>query len=157
MSLGVNGSDASRADHQAACGTDEEPTFRVCNECKARKPLNQFAKDSWTRTGWRRKCQTCRTWYDREQDYRRRSKAYGHVPVVENFTCADLVERYGDKCYYCLTGPFECIDHIICVRVGGTHTLDNVVPCCVTHNSSKRWTVDEPLIKDYRKRRVLAA
>ena len=23
--------------------------------------------------------------------------------------------------------PFECIDHVICVRVGGTHTRENVV------------------------------
>jgi hypothetical protein len=50
------------------------------------------------------------------------------------FTEADLVARYGDQCYHCGAGPFQCIDHLTCVRVGGTHTRDNVVPCCQACN-----------------------
>ena len=59
------------------------------------------------------------------------------------------VERYGEQCYHCGDGPFECIDHLICVRVGGTHTRENVVPCCLACNRRKRWTVDEGLIRAY--------
>ena len=63
---------------------------------------------------------------------------YGHCPVVEYFTNQQL-ERHGDRCFYCGTADFECIDHRMCVRVGGHHTLDNTVPCCQKCNQRKRW------------------
>ena len=149
MSPPVYRPNTNGTDHQAACGTKEEPTLRVCTRCRATKPLDDFAKDSWTRSGRRHVCQTCRSFYDGKQAFLRRIRKYGHVPVVDDFTEADLVECYGDKCYHCGHGPFECIDHLICVRVGGTHTLDNVVPCCIKCNGIKRWTVDQPLIRVY--------
>ncbi len=75
-------------------------------------------------------CSICRTDYDRRHDYRRRARAYGHIPVIEKFGTWELVQRYGPFCFYCWLGPFETIDHIVPVRVGGTHTIDNTVPCC---------------------------
>jgi hypothetical protein len=116
------------------------------------KPLNDFAKDRSKRQGRRGECALCRTDYDREWDYIRRCRKYGHRPVVEHFTAQQLVERYGDACYHCAVGAFECLDHLVCVRVGGPHTLDNTVPCCRECNQRKRWAVDEPLIKAFRAR-----
>ena len=75
---------------------------------------------------------------------------YGHRPVVESFTTRQLIERYGDRCFYCGTGDFECIDHRMCVRVGGQHTLDNTVPCCQMCNQRKRWELDELYIRVHR-------
>ena len=121
---------AARADHHAVCGTDNEPTARACTKCRETKPLSDFAKDRWKPQGRRSVCAVCRAAYDREWDYVRRCRAYGHRPVVEHFTTAQLVERHGDGCYHCGTGAFECVDHLWCVRVGGPHTLANTVPCC---------------------------
>ena len=64
-------------------------------------------------------------------------------------TC-QLIDRYGDMCFYCGIGDFECVDHVVCVRVGGHHTLDNAVPSCHECNQLKRWAVDEVLIRVYR-------
>jgi hypothetical protein len=150
MSPAVNRPNTNGTDHQAADGTKQEPTSWVCTHCRVTKPVDDFARNSWTRSGRRHVCKTCRRTYDHKQDYLRRARKYGHIPVFDDFTVADLVECHGDKCYYCSTGSFECIDHFICVRVGGTHTLNNVVPCCNDCNILKRWAVDEPLIRAYR-------
>ena len=140
---------ANGTDHQTVCGTDDEPTARVCITCGEAKPLNEFAKDRRRRHGRRGMCAVCRTNYDRERDYIRRARMYGHRPVVESFTTQQLIERHGDGCFHCGTGDFECIDHLMCVRVGGHHTLDNAVPSCHECNQRKRWAVDEVLIRVY--------
>lgn len=148
---------ANRTDHQTVCGTDHEPTARTCITCGEVKPLNEFAKDRRRRQGRRGVCAVCRTNYDRERDYIRRARMYGHRPVVESFTTQQLIERYGDRCFYCGTGDFECIDHRMCVRVDGHHTIDNTVPCCRECNQRKRWVLDEVLIRVYRLRFEVAA
>ncbi len=150
MSPAVNRPNTNGTDHQAAHGTTEEPASWVCNQCSVTKLVHDFARNSWTRSGRRHVCEECRRTYDRKHDYLRRARKYGHIPIFDDFTQADLVECHSDKCYYCPTGSFECTDHLICVRVGGTHTLNNVVPCCNDCNILKRWTVDEQLIRAYR-------
>ena len=143
---------AHRTDHHTVCETDDKFTTRVCSKCREAKPLSVFAKDQSKRQERRGMCAVCRTNYDRERDYIRRSRMYGHCPVVESFTTQQLVEHHGDRCFHCGTGDFECVDHLVCVRVGGTHTLDNTVPCCDQCNQLKRVAIDAPLIRAYLKR-----
>ena len=65
-----------------------------------------------------------------ESDFGRRSAAYGFEPVVESFTKADVIARYGDSCWHC-GGTFEEIDHWpLPISRGGAHSLDNCVPSC---------------------------
>jgi hypothetical protein len=116
------------------------------------KPFSDFAKDRSKREGRRNVCAACRADDNRESGYIRRCRKYGHTPVVEHFTAAQLVERHGDRCFYCGVSAFECTDHLVCVRVGGPHTLDNTVPCCHECNQRKRWAVDEPRIRAFRAR-----
>ena len=143
---------ANGTDHQTVCGTDDQPTARACIKCGEVKPLNEFAKDRRKRQGRRGMCAVCRTNYDRERDYIRRARMYGHRPVVESFTTQQLIQRYGDRCFHCRTRDFECVDHLVCVRVGGYHTLDNVVPSCHECNRLKRVAIDAPRIRAYLKR-----
>lgn len=73
------------------------------------------------------------------QTYMQRVRQY-HLPaVVEDFTKADVIERYGDSCAYC-GDEFQELDHYVAVRLGGPHTLDNVRPSCVSCNRSKAAT-----------------
>jgi hypothetical protein len=122
---GANGTD------QMVCRTDTNPTStRVCIKCSREKPLTAFAVDRSKRDGRRNVCAECRANYDSVADYRRRSRTHGHEPVVVPFTRTQLLERYGNRCFYCSTGLFETTDHVLCVAAGGHHTPDNVVPCC---------------------------
>lgn len=76
-----------------------------------------------------------------EHTYRQRVRRYGFNPVVETFTRADLIARYGDRCWHC-GGPFEQLDHWpIAVVAGGPHTLDNVRPSCTPCNRSRNQAV----------------
>ena len=143
---------ASGTDHHTVCGTADELTARVCSKCRETKLLSEFAKDWWMPQGRRGMCALCRVDYDRERDYIRRCRKYGHHPVIEHFTAQQLAERHGDRCFYCGAGAFECVDHLVCVRVGGCYTVGNIVRCCRECNQRKRWAVDEPRIRAFRAR-----
>lgn len=72
-----------------------------------------------------------------EQRYRRRARRFGFEPVIESFTRAELIARYGDACVHC-GGPFEQLDHYpVPVALGGPHSLDNAVPSCAACNVSQ--------------------
>ena len=135
--------------------TNIKPTStRICVKCRREKPLTAFAVDRSRPNGRRNMCAECRADYDNEVDYRRRSRKHGHEPVVVPFTRGEVVRRYGDRCVYCTTRPFETTDHIVCVAAGGHHTLENVVPCCAACNLWKRWAIDEQRIRDFRSSRL---
>ena len=154
---------AHEADHLVVLGTDDKSTaprcsergdkVRACVECGHVKHLSLFATDAHARDGRRRTCASCRTDYDRRHDYARRARRYGHTPFIELFTSEDLVQRYGQHCFHCRTGPFETIDHLVCVRVGGAHTIANTVPCCRSCNSRKYWREDKRQIAEYLQQR----
>lgn len=92
-----------------------------------------------------------RAWYERNPDYRsehahfswkgsykERTARLGLEPVIEDFTKADVIEEYGDKCWHC-GGPFEELDHHpVPVRLGGHHKLSNVKPSCTKCNDRGR-------------------
>ena len=68
---------------------------------------------------------------DWESDYRKRCRAAGQIPVVRSFTREELVEFWGngERCIYC-DGPFEEIDHLFPVSLGGAHSIETVAPSC---------------------------
>lgn len=54
-----------------------------------------------------------------------------------------VLRRDGETCRYCRTtvGPWE-IDHVVPLRLGGSHDLENLAVACVPCNRSKK---DRPL------------
>ena len=73
----------------------------------------------------------------RKSLYLRRALKFGFAPVVEEFTEAEVIARYGDACFYCRDAEFEELDHVVPVRHGGAHVLDNVRPSCAACNRRK--------------------
>jgi 5-methylcytosine-specific restriction endonuclease McrA len=60
--------------------------------------------------------------------------------VLEPFTERQLAARMralGGKCIYC-SGPFQHVDHLVPVALGGRHALWNLAPSCRPCNLSKR-------------------
>ena len=75
-----------------------------------------------------------------EAHYLSRVRRLSLPQVLESFTKPDVIERYGDSCFYC-GGDFEHLDHYVPVSKGGPHTLDNVRPSCTSCNARK-WSFD---------------
>src|SRR5699024_4781863 len=70
-----------------------------------------------------------------ESTYKQRAKKFGFEPVIESFTKADLIAKYGNECFHC-GGPFEQLDHaVVPVALGGHHTLENCRPSCAPCNA----------------------
>ena len=69
--------------------------------------------------------------------YRFRAAKYGFPLMIEDFTKADVIAKYGDHCAYCETGEFEELEHYTPVKAGGPHTLENVRPSCSACNRAK--------------------
>lgn len=87
--------------------------------------------------------------YKTDPEYRKRKTEatlkrrlfYGSGDVSEAEWQA-LTQIYGGKCAYCFNDATE-IEHIHPVALGGSHSVDNLVPACKPCNLSKR---DTPLI-----------
>jgi hypothetical protein len=52
-------------------------------------------------------------------------------------TLQEVVEEYGDSCWYCECGAAETIDHVIPRAKGGGDHLGNLRPCCSIDNAIK--------------------
>lgn len=130
----------------------------ACRDCK-----RDYKRD-WARRNREHLAQKQREWRDantdymdewrsenaeHEQQYRRdhpeiwwrssyrhrMTTRYGFEPgETEDFTKADVIAAYGDKCWHC-GGPFEELDHFpIPLSKRGPHTLANVRPACTRCN-----------------------
>lgn len=56
------------------------------------------------------------------------------------------------KCYVC-SGPFEEIEHVLSIRLGGSDTLDNTLPVCAQCNRGLYGKRDRPLCEWLRNER----
>ena len=143
---------ANGTDHQTVCGTDDEPTARVCITCGEAKPLNEFAKDRRRRHGRRGDVRGVQDELRPRAGLHQACRMYGHRPVVESFTTQQLIERHGDRCFYCGSRRLRVHrpPHVRASR-WPPHPRQHgaVLPEC---NQRKRWAVDEVLIRVYRLR-----
>lgn len=48
-----------------------------------------------------------------------------------------LCERHGNVCFYCKAPEPLTMDHVIPIIRGGRHSIGNLIPACVSCNSSK--------------------
>lgn len=72
-----------------------------------------------------------------ERCYMERCASYGVTPVVQRFTKQELIDTYGDACVDC-GNEWTDLDHVVPVRFGGPHILDNCQPVCHPCNMA-RW------------------
>lgn len=82
-----------------------------------------------------------------------RKRGVGPVPAIAR---EYYLELFDGGCVYC-NGVAETWDHVVPVAKGGTTTPDNILPCCIVCNSSKRdRDLDEWLATTGRQMNVLA-
>lgn len=123
--------------------------MKTCTKCGEAKPLEQFSRAVKHHDGLAYWCRPCQSTFHAEwwaanphrgwaNYYRRRARKFGFQPIVDDFRKSDVVTTYGDSCAYCTTGTFEELDHLVPIKSGGRHTLDNVRPSCTACNREKR-------------------
>jgi 5-methylcytosine-specific restriction endonuclease McrA len=80
------------------------------------------------------------------QMYNNRRAARKKTSIIEIFTHQDIINRYGNQCFYC-GELFTHIDHYMPLSRGGAHTLENVRPSCAHCNLTKSNKLPEEFIK----------
>lgn len=105
------------------CGLVIDPASKdLCEECAWRIMLSRCAKDAATRQRWRAE----------------------KLGLTEHFTGKEwymLLDRYHFRCVRCKKRwgghTTICPDHVVPLSRGGTNTIDNIQPLCLSCNSSK--------------------
>ena len=69
--------------------------------------------------------------------HQRRARIRGSGGVITPEEWKAVVDKYGPTCLCCGEIKPLTMDHVIPIFVGGTHTVDNVQPLCLSCNSSK--------------------
>lgn len=139
--------------NRSARAKDGRHTFcRTCHKQRNaeygranRERLREYHRQNYAKDRAAHKAKT-KSWHQEnryalwEARYRQRCERAGFDPVVERFDKPDVIERYGDSCFYCECGAFEELDHYEPISKGGTHILANVRPSCRDCNLRKRAT-----------------
>lgn len=134
-----------------ACRSRKDGRQRTCKKCATVRAAERRAADLSAHAEYQRKWRAGnreavraidKRYYDAHAGenwasrYRTRARLYGFDPVVVIFSRDELIQAYGDSCFYC-SGAFEEIDHVVAVVNGGEHTLENVRPSCTSCNRKK--------------------
>jgi 5-methylcytosine-specific restriction endonuclease McrA len=97
----------------------------------------------WVLANRERRREVVRQWeqshkvYGRLKAALRRARIRGlQVSVVSEAAVAARVAVYGGRCAYC-GGPYEHIDHVKPIKLGGPHILANLRPACEQCNLRK--------------------
>ena len=143
----INGTDQGLLNRTAVAVT----ALRTCCRCRIEKPLDYFATDRTKPDGYRTICAGCRSDYDHQRYYQLSCHRYGIEPVIKPFSRKEVIDRCGNRCFYCTVGDFEALDHFVPVAAGGAHTLDNARPSCRSCNSLKFWLDDRSLVHEFRR------
>jgi hypothetical protein len=85
---------------------------------------------SWSRATHRRN-----RWYKRSDTANRKWGQKVHWSVMARIGML--------PCFSCGVEPADGVDHIVCKKHGGTHTVDNMQPACLSCNRRKQSTCKE--------------
>jgi 5-methylcytosine-specific restriction endonuclease McrA len=108
-----------------------------CQECGERLPPTSHVDRKFCS----RKCINTRSLRENlaqivEAGRRRRARMNG--PGVSRRDWNRLTNRHGGRCAYCNASAPLTMDHVVPIIRGGQHAIGNILPACLSCNSSKR-------------------
>lgn len=104
-----------------------------CEKCGISDPLLKYNY---------KLCPKCFAWYCNNvrlaNAYNRARKA-GVVTELTDAQWLKVLKHFKYRCAYCGKDIWNkyTVDHVIPISKGGTHAIDNVVPCCLSCNGKK--------------------
>lgn len=129
-----------------------------CWRCREWKPIAEYCADRSRYDGRCSQCKACRypprsrlvfspkvrdrLRYSLDPAYRAERRQHAHarkrgVAPIAAIGQEYLLEKFGGVCAYCRVRPATTWDHIEPVSAGGETVPGNIVPACMTCNSSK--------------------
>lgn len=159
-------SNSSRGLTPGVCTSTTRPSapYAICTKCLIEKELTEFYKDSRGRGGLMAKCKKCHIeivvcrkkenpepsnraaakWRKNNKDKIRilnsSTKSRRRKSERRTITSKDwmsTLRRYNNCCAYCGIDGKMTMDHIVPLIRGGRHSIGNIIPACLSCNSSK--------------------
>lgn len=96
--------------------------MKKCRHCKLDKSLAEFYRKNRNADGLRSECILCAIAI---------ATTKRTLKINQSFDARGL-----DSCVYCF-GPYEHIEHVLCLALGGSDALNNLVPSCANCNFRK--------------------
>lgn len=81
----------------------------------------------------------------RASNHRRKYRLKGAIGTYTAQEWQDLCDYYGNICLRCKANTQLTVDHVVPIALGGSNSIDNIQPLCLSCNCSKQDT-----IADYR-------
>ena len=98
----------------------------------------------WKHSNVEKTRQTNRNWYLSHKETAmknarlRRAREKGAEGKITAREWKSVLEKYGNKCLCCGRNNINLtMDHVVPLKFGGTHTVENVQPLCISCNSKK--------------------
>lgn len=152
--------DTPSSDVCRACGGPLPPTRirDLCHRCFRQTPEEREKQRAYRQTEGYKQAQVkyvstdagranLKERRDRHRDKRRGLERSG--PKLTGYQWRQIKRAYDGICAYCGERPGTQPDHVIPLTKGGTHTRDNIVPCCPPCNQQKLdnlgWTPRPPV------------
>ena len=119
--------------------------LEISNKWRRENPGSSRRNASrWAKENPERVLATHRAWIEKNRD-RTRLYATNRTRRLNGKITSDEMREipFNNLCSYCGNTNASGLDHVVPITLGGTHTLDNVVPCCFICNASKN---NRPLV-----------
>lgn len=137
---------------------------KTCKKCRQVLPVSSFHKQGKSPDGHHSWCKACRKAYEAARyasngeaikRYNRAWKAQNQAKIINarvrarypfiqdeitNDQLDSLLEQHNQQCHYCgvsLSKSNRSFDHKIPLSRSGSHTIENIVPCCMDCNRRK--------------------
>lgn len=86
---------------------------------------------------WHKRCKAGRMALIRQENKNYRARRKGAVGAHSLRDVQRLFRRFGGSCFYCRTASATTVDHVIPLSRGGSNSIGNIVPACLSCNSRK--------------------
>jgi 5-methylcytosine-specific restriction endonuclease McrA len=99
------------------------------------------ARKEYAKNNKEKLAETSKLWLknnpERNRNKSQRRRARVNQNGVYEITDKEMQRLYSSKCFYCKSpGKIEA-DHVVPIDLGGTHSIGNLVPACISCNRSK--------------------
>lgn len=131
------------------------PEMRTCRNCGTEKDVALFEVDSRYKNKRTNRCRECKHELDDKasralRGLKGRSEKHGTPVEVTKEEIRLLFEMFDGSCAYCGKHPETKrhlhLEHIVALSEGGRNTMANLIPACVSCNSSKH---NKPIVTHF--------